>query len=165
MTESLPTAPLKRPDTVKVAVILLWSEALLCEALMLTTEGLFDLPARWIVLILVGPLAVFGFIFNRIAAGSNWARILYLVLTLLNLAGIFSSSTSNSASSLQEPTVPLPVGIFLGMINIIAIVMLFMPSARPWFSRRRTRNAPAPPDERVLSAMAALHGGTETEKD
>jgi hypothetical protein len=90
---------------------------------------------------------VYTVLANRMAGGRNWARV---VLTVLGGAGVFfgavrvlavGSGVAAAFGFLINP-VDLAFGVVTMIIDAVAIVLMHLPSVRPYFRRQRTVNEP-----------------------
>lgn len=120
-----------KPSSVVLAVNLLWGALALGVArLLLESPALIATPNMMIVAggYVVG-LAIYAFLIAKIAAGRNWARIAFLVLTLADL--ILSGQGIVSGFS----RAPLGATVALGglVLQVIGLVLLFMSPGKSWF--------------------------------
>jgi hypothetical protein len=128
--------PNRRPSEVLYAQILLWSALGLtfCSTLRNMLTGGQDHRisiglAVLTVFLIFTPLA---FLVFEIGKGRNWARIAYLVLTVIGLL-------ADLLQTLQSPGyVPRnPLYMVGAVLNIVALSMLFRGEASAWFRRHK----------------------------
>lgn len=79
------------------------------------------------ILIFTGLLS--SWLFCKIAAGRNWARITFAILVLL---GSILSITSNRELFDIAPVSSM-IGMLLNVLQLTALVLLYLPASRPWF--------------------------------
>lgn len=88
----------------------------------------------WVAYVTVALLAALTF---AIARGANWARIVFLVLFLLGLPGMFFIGNL----LLQEGPVALGVLTVQTVLQAGALVLLFLPVSTLWFRGQRVPKA------------------------
>jgi hypothetical protein len=69
-------------------------------------------------------------LFQNISSGKNWARIVWLVLVVLNLPGalVGTIETFNSSSVLSGL-----LGLTQWLLFLASCILLYVPSSTPWF--------------------------------
>jgi hypothetical protein len=139
-------APLERPTVVTRAVQLLWAATLLGFAF--GVYGTLVRPSEDVTIVgeLIGYFVVMSiilgisyWIFSAIRKGRNWARILLLLLAILNMVSDLAAPALFERMGWSMPAVTAVelVGYVMQIaLTVYAIVLLFSPSARPWFAPR-----------------------------
>jgi hypothetical protein len=139
-------ALLERPPGVTRAVQLLWAATFLGFAF--GVFGILVSPSEDMTITgeLIGYAVVTSiiigvsyWIFSAIWKGRNWARILLLVLAILNMLSDLAAPAlfEKMGWSMPEVTAVELVGYVIQIaLTVYAIVLLFSPSARPWFASR-----------------------------
>jgi hypothetical protein len=92
-----------------------------------------DVPGQVPVLISLLVLLLFGglyWLIYKIAKGRNWARIIWLVLFVLEICYWFPRRAKFGASTV--------IGLCL---DVVVAFMLFSRDARPWFNRQLAQHA------------------------
>lgn len=127
------TATSQRPKEVATAVLLL--------VLSLVIGGLravFDLTGKVsgaaffvALLILIAFLGVLFFFVSRIAAGRNWARIVLLVLLVLQLP----FTVLGSIAEVRANPMHGAVTIVIAVLQLLGAVLLFTKNSNRWFRR------------------------------
>lgn len=85
------------------------------------------------ILILLALLGILFFFLSKIAAGRNWARILFLVLLVIGLPFAMPGY-------MVELSRNLPHGYFsilIAILQLIGAYLLFTKSSDPWFRTRK----------------------------
>lgn len=153
--------PIERPTPVRTALLLLWI-ALAAMALIRLGGAASDAPSgtsHWLVIILamgtVGVLAIFdAFLIFMAGKRHNWARIVYLLLFIYGLIGIFFSVfTGKSAAAIMAALLALLPMAARGY----ALYLLFLdPRSAQWF---RPQVATASGDGLRLPGSGGSRGG------
>lgn len=122
-----------KPPSVVLAVNLLWgglalgllrvlleSPTLIATPKMMVTGGGFLLA-----------VAIYAFLIVKISSGRNWARIIFLVLTLADLILSGPGIVSGFGRA------PLGATVSLGgsVLQVIGLVLLFMSPGKSWFGK------------------------------
>lgn len=127
-----PAAPdiAKRPIQVTRAVTLVWLSLLVGLPLNLwQIEAVPDDEGRGFVLGTVLFFTLVAICLNvLISRGTNWARIVFLVLTLLALPAY--------AGLLDEETAVVSLSAINGFMDVVTIVLLFSKTSSRWFTGR-----------------------------
>jgi hypothetical protein len=130
-----PAANGERPTQVTRAVQLLTISLVIGEIM-----ALLDLAYRTSgsALILAGLIVVVFFLVGfilvwRISARSNWARILLLVLVLINLPFAVLANVAQLKESVRSGV----VSIFIEVILWIGTYLLFTKNSNAWFGRHK----------------------------
>jgi hypothetical protein len=110
-----------RPQPVRWAVYLLLATSIV--GLVVT------IFAYWSLLTLVFAFAVIGLVY-AIALGRRWAFILTAFLTLSGLIGLPISAHDYLARGIPM----LVYAVAATAIDVLAVILLLMPSARRWFT-------------------------------
>jgi hypothetical protein len=148
----------ERPKEVTQAVRLLWI------SLALSIAGLFMQPLRattdaeertltLTVLIIGGGIGfgIWAWVVAKIARGRNWARITFMVLTVLGLV-ITPFMLPYSLPAYRAQPLSAVVAVLNAVLELIAFYLLLTAPARAWFKPQDGRvlngqaGAPAPPD-------------------
>jgi hypothetical protein len=118
-----------RPEQVKYAAILLATSTGLA-IVNLAFRAHSDNPLTYVVLAAIAsvPLLFAWLIFR----GKNWARWVFVVLTVLNLLFIPSSIRRLHASSAFQ----VWFYCFQTLLQVIIAVLLCLPSSNEWFKKR-----------------------------
>jgi hypothetical protein len=127
---------MEKPQTVSLGVNLLWvSLAISVIASALDPTQIMhksqSIPVLAVVVLLT-LLAVMALLTYKISAGRNWARITFLVLFLFSVA----PSLSVLPALLHVSLVAGITNILQSALQLIALVLVFTPSANPWFKKR-----------------------------
>lgn len=128
-----PTTPMRRPAEATRAVQLI-SASFILGALRAAFEltqkvaGAYILPAMLLLLVFFG---ICFFFVSKIAAGRNWARIIFLILVLLGLPFAI-------IGYIQELRINLPGGLFsivVALLQVTGTCLLFTRNSNLWFRR------------------------------
>lgn len=137
-----------RPKPVTVAVALLWASlalAFLRALWQLSGPAMPDMRAAGGALFfLAAAFALWAFLVTKIGRGRNWARLTFLSLFLV--AGV-SRGALFLAQVLSGNFLPDPVVIVGGILNAVAVVLLFLPVSSSWFRAVKVREAPSAPSD------------------
>lgn len=121
------------PASIKTAVLLMWTAFLLSiitsYARVNSSEPGFALPIIYLFMIVY--FLLLALIVYQTSRGRNWARITYVVLTLL---GWYGTIVEPIMSIKRAPVVGL-LSIALIVLGLIAIILLFMPASNLWFKQ------------------------------
>lgn len=126
------------PYTVRRAIKLLYI-ALIAGALMILVTFLWDVQrgkaqeifkTTGVIGIILGYL-FYWFLIDWIARGRNWARILFLVLTLFNILFFLVTFQHQFQSDPLQELMGLSV---LGT-NLVALILLFQRTSSDWYKR------------------------------
>lgn len=131
-SETLETCP---PQV--TAAIKLWVASYCFGLLMFAWEWDYysKLPPVALVVGQLWTLALSGWLFYKIYRGRNWARITWLVLSVVGFVMTLSGPVTSAVD--QMPTTGR-VQMVLGMgINAITLWLLFFSPARHWFVRAK----------------------------
>lgn len=128
-----PLATSARPMTVTRAVQLFYASFAIGSI-----KTVFDLAHKMSGVILILAI-VFAFIFlgiccffvNRIGAGRNWARIVFLVLLIIGLP----LSVPQYLAELRTSPIHGGVSVLVAILQVIGIVLLFTKSSNQWFRK------------------------------
>jgi hypothetical protein len=127
----------EKPRAVALAVYLLWgSLAVGLAKIPLDFPSLAAIPSPaivWSAIAIV--LALYGFLFLKIASGRNWARITFLVFFLLGLILAWPTLSSEFA---RAPAVGV-LSIAQGIMQGYAIFLLFTSPGKTWFQKEKAR--------------------------
>jgi hypothetical protein len=130
-----PAAKVERPTQVTRAVQLLFISLVIGEI-----WAIFDLAQRasGSKFILAGLMVVAFFLLGfvlvwRISARANWARIILLVLVLINLPFAVLANVGELKHSVRSGV----VNIFIEVILWIGTYLLFTKKSNAWFGRRK----------------------------
>lgn len=132
LNQEVKIAPSK-PEKVSLAVNLLYASlgisvlAIFVQA----AQAPASLSAFFVVIPLI-TLSIMGFLFYMIDKGKNWARITYLVLTILGAFSIFTTISNFSQAPLQNS-----IGIGNWVLQITALVLLFQTPSSMWFTEMK----------------------------
>jgi hypothetical protein len=133
-----PDAPVTRPSQVTRAAQLLTSAlvlGLVASAIRLARQ-IHGLQLALSLLILVAFLTVLFYLVMKIWAGRNWARILLLVLVVLNtpfaILGYLAEAQTN--------VVPAVLSLIIVVLQVLATVLLFTKPAHRWFRKSSYTN-------------------------
>ncbi len=130
------TAALERPIEIGRAVNCLWvSLAIGFVKSIIGMQQMSDqASALFVNFILITVVAFYAFITLKIARGRNWARITYLILTVIGLP--------MSVPTLAMEFMTLPVLGFLSVASIClqlySLWIIFTDPGKSWFRRNRT---------------------------
>jgi hypothetical protein len=141
---SLEPSIAERPLTVTRAVQLMWFAMALGVVNLVfsweTITTMAEVPAEatsfvkmFIAVVLVLSFGLYFLIIWKMGQGRNWARILLLVLQLLSLLANPFEQIS------QVGAVAATAGILAFVLEIIALVLVFMPASKAWFQPRPAR--------------------------
>jgi hypothetical protein len=124
----------QQPAAVRVAVWLLWvSLAVAVVSSAVRIKGSTEQAALNYALGLLISNAVLSIWLNlKIAAGRNWARIVWMVWFLLG-----ASLTAAMFLTVLKQYTWNPLARVQGLLQIVIFVLLLTPSAARWFKRKR----------------------------
>lgn len=130
-----PTESVARPRAVSNAVLLFYT-AFAIGAI----RAVFDLIRRtsgvsfFVVLLALGIFLLVCVLFVRqIAAGKNWARIVFLVLLLIGLPFAIPTYLTELKTSLVHGI----VSIIVALLQVAGTVLLFSGESNRWFRRHK----------------------------
>jgi hypothetical protein len=130
-----PTAPTRRPREATRAVQLISASFILGAiraAFELTQKvaGVYILPAMLLLLVFFG---ICFFFVSKIAAGRNWARIIFLILVLLGLPFAIIGYIQELRLSLLGGS----FSIIVALLQVIGTCLLFTGNSNVWFRKRK----------------------------
>ncbi|MCF8034366.1 MAG: hypothetical protein K9K66_10305 [Desulfarculaceae bacterium] len=133
----MPTDPVIRPRPVSTAVLLLYISigvALLGSLLEIPAmHALSGQGATGPVLIIT--LFIYAFIVLlvlMIGQGRGWARLVYTILFAIGLAMMAAGLTRPGARGAG-----MALGLLQGAIQLVAVVLLFLPASNAWFQAKK----------------------------
>ena len=157
-----------RPKVVSVAVGLLYRtigvgllRSLVESRFLYILRALWEMPV--LSTLLIG--ATFGvmiFLYRQIGQGRNWARVTLLVFFIL----LIPFAVLDVIQRFGENVVSATLVLMQELMSIIALVLVFTPSANSWFrfvktTRRRMKNVEAEPCPPPLPSAHSGHSGGE----
>lgn len=125
-----------KPSSVVLSVRLLWGAlALGLVRLLLESPKLAAAPNMMTVVggFVVG-LAIYAFLIVMIASGRNWARIVFLILTVADLL----LSGAGLVSSFGSAPLGASVALAGAVLQVWGLVLLFMSPGKSWFQKKAT---------------------------
>ena len=130
-----PTANLERPLHATRAVQLLYASLAigLLRALLGLTQRVSGVALVLAALIVIAVFALGFFLAWKISAGRNWARILLLLLVIINLPFAVWGNVVELKESIWSGT----FSIFIELMLWIGTCLLFTRSSNLWFKRRK----------------------------
>jgi hypothetical protein len=125
--------PAERPIQVTRAVWLLWTVLALGTVVnFIRPQGAVPMGMLMAIVIWLLSTAIYVLFIVKIAAGRNWARIVYLVLTLLGF--LFIPVSWSVLVEVMKSSVLYTVVYFLNTaISVYALYLLFTKPANAWF--------------------------------
>jgi hypothetical protein len=128
---------LSRPSFVIAAERLLWLSATIAALFTIAASvGLLSLEIPGVVVVSnVIPVAILALCAVKIGIGRNWARWLMLVFFLLGLLMLSLAVTIAPQALLSMPTQLVVFGVTQCVMQLAAVVLVFMPASRIWFRR------------------------------
>jgi len=134
----------ERPKEVTNAIRLMWtSTTLAILAMFLQAQRNTDVAQMWIVM-LVGAalgLAIAFWFIGKIARGRNWARMVYLVLTVLGVVLVVFNWSFYAPIYRAQPLAAV-LAVIQTALQFGAFYLLITPSARDWFKQRAELKTP-----------------------
>jgi hypothetical protein len=130
-----PTANAYRPPVVTRAVQL-FSASFILGAIRSVFDLWHKLSGAAFVLSLVFLLMFFGICFffvAMIAAGKNWARIVFLILLIIGLPFAIPTYLTELRTSIPYGSISVVVAI----LQVIGIVLVFTRNSNEWFKTRK----------------------------
>ena len=129
-----PTTDVLRPKETTLAVLFLYGSLAigLLRAVFGLTQRTSGAPLILAALIVVSVFALGFFVVWKISAGRNWARILLLVLVLINLP----FAVLGNISELKRSVLSGAFSILIEVILWIGTYLLFTRNSNLWFRRR-----------------------------
>ena len=124
---------MERPNDINLAMKCLWATLVFgFMKLVMDSEFIFSqVEPLFAILIMLIVAVLSAFIFNSISQGRNWARITYLVLTLIG----FPMDVSEMMSELgRSPVIGLISAVNI-VLTIFALWLVFTMPGRSWFRR------------------------------
>jgi hypothetical protein len=130
----------KKPHQIRIAVYMAWASLVLgmlsvpfkiSEQNLAYFPPILGEPIYFIVAILVITLLSFSFIMYKISKGRNWARLIYLIVTVI---GIYPSFSSLFESFLQSPIWSI-FDLVIILLSIIPIYLLYSNPCSAWFKK------------------------------
>lgn len=128
-----PAASVARPTPVTRAAQLLTSAlilGLIASAIRLAGQASGFQLALWL-LMLIAFLTVLFYLVMKIWAGRNWARILLLVLVVLNTPFAILAYIAE----VRTNVVPGALSLVMVVLQVIATVLLFTSNSNRWFRK------------------------------
>ena len=122
----------ERPRHVVYAVVLLWiSLVLAIPAVYWEQQRSFaeTVGVYWVMIVVLFGLSILVNVF--IWRGSNWARILFLLLLVISLL----SRLGTMEEMLSHPAIEIGVNLLMLAIEVIAAFLLFTKPGALWFRR------------------------------
>ena len=132
-----PEQVMPRPRVVTVAVWMLWIEVAL-SSLSALLRMQYSSDTVVVVYVLIGAVLLQGLsalLIYKIWKGRNWARITYLVLTLLALLSWIQMAAAIPNGVKFVPAVETILPLAGTILDLVALYLLFVPG-RAWFRRR-----------------------------
>ena len=144
VADTEPGSPMERPAQVTLAVRVLWLGLILGLPGAIYNIFVQPLPPGFSRGLLLGISAVswvIGFlivywIFGAVGKGKNWARILLAVLLGINALVIAVMGKALLAVMAVNGTWQVVIYLVQLLTYAVAVVLTFMPNARPWFKPR-----------------------------
>lgn len=91
-------------------------------------------PVGQMVATQIVTLAILVWLYAKIYAGRNWARITLLVLTLVGMLGIFSDT---AVALYRGAPMLAKVWMFIGHgLSLVTLWLLFLSPGKEWFRKR-----------------------------
>lgn len=130
-----PTASIERPPAVTTAVRLLFASLAigLIRAIFGLTQRVSGAPLLLATLIVIAVFALGFFLVWRISARGNWARIILLVLVLINLPFAVMANVGELKRSILSGTLSICIEVILW----IGTYLLFTRNSNLWFRSRK----------------------------
>jgi hypothetical protein len=133
-----------RPLTVTRAVQLMWVAMGLGVVNLVfsweTLTALEDVPAEaasfvkiFVVVVLALSFGFYALIIWKMGQGRHWARVVLMIMLLLSLL------TNPFARGSQVGVVAATAGILAFVLEVIAVVLVFLSASEEYFQRRRPR--------------------------
>jgi hypothetical protein len=126
-------APATRPIPVSRAVQLLTAALVIgfiASAFRLVGQ-VSGLQLALVLLMLIAFLTILFYLIMKISAGRNWARILLLVLVILNTPFAIPFYIAEARSNV----VPGTLSLVIVVLQLIATVLLFTKNSNRWFKK------------------------------
>jgi FtsH-binding integral membrane protein len=130
----------ERPKEVTQAVRFLWISLVVSLGAMFFQPTLKNMPpTQWTIVLVVFAVvfALWAWVISRIAAGRNWARVTFFVLTVIGL--LFTVVAIPASMPVYKAR---PLSAVLGIANLVleiwAFYLLLTTPAREWFKAMRT---------------------------
>jgi hypothetical protein len=141
--------PVRRPTAVNIALFLIGIGIALAVVAVLRTPSPQLADREQLVALAFGVLSVlvYSLLFYFILRGRNWARIVYLVLTVISLAEVgawlyvwyfFESKILEQVAS--RPSLSTFAWIFFPRLLAVSAVILLFGPGRAWFRKRAVPN-------------------------
>ena len=130
-----PTANVARPKETTLAVQFLYASLAigLLRAVFGLSQRTSGAPLILAALIVVSVFALGFFVVWKISSGRNWARIILLVLVLINLP----FAVLGNISELKRSVLSGAFSIFIEVILWIGTYLLFTKNSNLWFRSRK----------------------------
>jgi hypothetical protein len=126
-----------RPRQVVLAVQLAAVNCVLGLAVLAVSWDYYTrlLPARSLILSQAFNLAVLAWLYSKVYAGRNWARITLLVVSLIGMLFMFNRTF---VAILKAAPLIVPIQMIVGVVvSAVILWMLFLSPGREWFKKRR----------------------------
>lgn len=127
---------MEKPQSVRLAVNLLWASLAIGVVKSATDLDYLSRvgPAAFVFFVMACTLAVMAFLFCKIGAGRNWARITLLVLFILGIVPTLPLLFAEFARS--------PVRGVLSLVQLAiqacALFLMFTKPGSDWFRKEKT---------------------------
>ncbi len=126
---------IERPREVMRAVQFLFAAIMigLITAILNLAQRISGAPMIFALLIVIGFFGLCYLLIRTISAGRNWARIILLVLVLLNLP----FAVLSDIAALRESILLGTLSIIIIILQLIGTYLLFTKNSNLWFRMRK----------------------------
>src|SRR6266446_4807361 len=126
---------IERPQEVMRAVQFLFAAIMigLITAILNLAQRISGAPMIFALLIVIGFFGLCYLLIRTISAGRNWARIILLVLVLLNLP----FAVLSDIAALRESILLGTLSIIIIILQLIGTYLLFTKNSKLWFRMRK----------------------------
>ena len=136
---------LEKPSTIIYAIILLWvsiaiSLASVFYKMLLTPNVMVNTGAA--IFSFVFTFVIFFVIIRLLESGKGWARIPYLILSVLSLLSFFVAILTSVRASLSG--IDLVLGILNNGLAVVILYLLFCSKSSNWFKNLKLSKSGTP---------------------
>lgn len=129
------SSTVERPRIVKIAIQVLAAAVVigLLNAIFTLVQRITGAPMLVALIMVIAFFGLLFFLVMKISAGRNWARILWLILVLLNAPFAIMAYPEAVKRNLITGT----LSIIIVLLQLIGTGLLFTKNSNPWFRTRK----------------------------
>lgn len=131
----------RKPVQLRVAVGLLYASLVVGMVVAWVQSMTFGVPPILQLLLHGGTLLVMVILIEGMAAGRNWARVLYLLMAVVGLPLFLVTAVQRLA---EEAYLLLALGAVQWLVALVVLYLVFFGTAAAWFASVQTQAKPRP---------------------